>query len=85
MVFLLPKRAKRYLLNKTQSNFYEKTYTTPQTTAIALDIESNILNDVSMPVSSEEDDTITSDCFLSNKKENNVWGESKRGPWGNMK
>ncbi len=63
----------------------KKTYTTPQTTAIALDIESNILNDVSMQVSSEEDDTITSDCFLSNKKEKNVWGESKRGPWGNMK
>ena len=63
----------------------KKTYTTPQTTAIALDIESNILNDVSIRVSHDDNDTITSDCFLSNKKENNVWGESKRGPWGNMK
>lgn len=62
----------------------KKTYTTPQTTAIALDIESNILNDISLQVSSEEDDTITSDCFLSNKEENNFGGESKCGSWDNM-
>lgn len=62
----------------------KKTYTTPQTTAIALDIASNILNDISLQVSSEEEDIITSDCFLSDKKENNFWGESKCGSWDDM-
>lgn len=42
----------------------KKTYIAPQTNAIALNIESNIL-DASMRVS---DETMTSNDFLSNKK-----------------
>ena len=56
----------------------KKTYIAPQTNAIALNIESNIL-DASMRVSDEE---ITSNDFLSNKKENPVWGGQSKGPWG---
>ena len=57
----------------------KKTYIAPQTNAIALDIESNILN-MSLRVSDSE--TMTSDEFLSNKKENPVWGGQSKGPWG---
>ena len=57
----------------------KKTYIAPQTNAIALNIDSNILN-MSLRVSDE--DTMTSDEFLSNKKENPVWGGQSKGPWG---
>ena len=57
----------------------KKTYIAPQTNAIALNIESNIL-DMSLRVSDSE--TMTSDEFLSNKKENPVWGGQSKGPWG---
>ena len=57
----------------------KKTYIAPQTNAIALDIDSNILN-MSMRIS--DDETMTSNDFLSNKKENPVWGGQSKGPWG---
>ena len=57
----------------------KKTYIAPQTNAIALNIDSNILN-MSLRVSDSE--TMTSDEFLSNKKENPVWGGQSKGPWG---
>ena len=57
----------------------KKTYITPQTNAIALNIDSNILN-MSMRIS--DDETMTSNDFLSNKKENPVWGGQSKGPWG---
>ena len=61
----------------------KKTYIAPQTNAIALDIDSNIMLVTSpgtMNVSDSE--TMTSDEFLSNKKENPVWGGQSKGPWG---
>ncbi len=57
----------------------KKTYIAPQTNAIALNIDSNILN-MSMRIS--DDETMTSNDFLSNKKENPVWGGQSKGPWG---
>ena len=57
----------------------KKTYIAPQTNAIALNIDSNILN-MSMRIS--DDETMTSNDFLSNKKENPVWGGQSQGPWG---
>lgn len=59
----------------------KKTYIAPQTNAIALNIESNIL-DASPGTMRVSDDTITSNDFLSNKKENPVWGGTHKGPWG---
>lgn len=61
----------------------KKTYIAPQTNAIALDIDSNIMLVTSpgtMNVSDSE--TMTSDEYLSNKKENPVWGGQSKGPWG---
>ena len=61
----------------------KKTYIAPQTNAIALDIDSNIMlvtSPSTMNVSDSE--TMTSDEFLSNKKENPVWGGQSKGPWG---
>lgn len=60
----------------------KKTYIAPQTNAIALNIESNIL-DASPGTMRVSDETITSNDFLSNKKENPVWGgTTQNGPWG---
>lgn len=59
----------------------KKTYIAPQTNAIALNIESNIL-DASPGTMRVSDETITSNDFLSNKKENPVWGGQSQGPWG---
>ena len=59
----------------------KKTYITPQTNAIALNIESNIL-DTSLGVDSDSTNAIESNQFLSNKKENPVWGGQSKGPWG---
>lgn len=61
----------------------KKTYIAPQTNAIALDIDSNIMlvtSPSTMNVSDSE--TMTSNDFLSNKKENPVWGGQSKGPWG---
>ena len=62
----------------------KKTYITPQTNAIALNTEENILNGISQTgVITSDDDTTTADGFLSNKKENPVWGgTTQNGPWG---
>ena len=60
----------------------KKTYITPQTNAIALNTEENILNGISMKVAGD-DDTMGGNDFLSNKKENPVWGgTTQNGPWG---
>ena len=59
----------------------KKTYIAPQTNAIALNIESNIL-DASPGTMRVSDETMTSNDFLSNKKENPVWGGQSKGPRG---
>lgn len=59
----------------------KKTYIAPQTNAIALNIDSNILN-ASPGTMQVSDETMTSNDFLSNKKENPVWGGQSKGPWG---
>lgn len=59
----------------------KKTYIIPQTNAIALNTEENILNGIS-DVGVADDETTTADGFLSNKKENPVWGGTHKGPWG---
>ena len=60
----------------------KKTYITPQTNAIALNTEENILNGISNVGVASDDDTIGGNEFLSNKKENPVWGGTHKGPWG---
>lgn len=60
----------------------KKTYIIPQTNAIALNTEDNILNGVSNVGVASDDDTIGGNEFLSNKKENPVWGGTHKGPWG---
>ena len=61
----------------------KKTYITPQTNAIALNTEENILNGVSNMDVAGDNDTIGGKDFLSNKKENPVWGgTTNKGPWG---
>lgn len=61
----------------------KKTYIIPQTNAIALNTEENILNGVSNVGVASDDDTIGGNDFLSNKKENPVWGgTTQNGPWG---
>ena len=60
----------------------KKTYIAPQTNAIALDIDSNILNASPGMMNVSDSETMTSDEFLSNKKENPVWGGQSKGPWG---
>lgn len=60
----------------------KKTYITPQTNAIALNIESNILDASPGTMRVSDDETMTSNDFLSNKKENPVWGGQSQGPWG---
>lgn len=60
----------------------KKTYIAPQTNAIALDIDSNILNASPSMMNVSDSETMTSDEFLSNKKENPVWGGQSKGPWG---
>lgn len=60
----------------------KKTYIIPQTNAIALNTEDNILNGVSNMGVAGNDDTIGGNDFLSNKKENPVWGGTHKGPWG---
>ena len=60
----------------------KKTYIIPQTNAIALNTEENILNGISMKVA-DDGDTMGGNDFLSNKKENPVWGgTTQNGPWG---
>ena len=60
----------------------KKTYIIPQTNAIALNTEENILNSISMRVAGD-DETMGGNEFLSNKKENPVWGgTTQNGPWG---
>lgn len=60
----------------------KKTYIIPQTNAIALNTEENILNGVSNVGVASDDDTIGGNDFLSNKKENPVWGgTTQKGPW----
>ena len=59
----------------------KKTYIIPQTNAIALNTEENILNGISMKVA-DDGDTMGGNDFLSNKKENPVWGGTHKGPWG---
>ena len=61
----------------------KKTYIIPQTNAIALNTEENILNGISQTgVITSDDDTIGGNDFLSNKKENPVWGgTTQKGPW----
>ena len=60
----------------------KKTYIIPQTNAIALNTEDNILNGVSNVGVANDGDTIGGNDFLSNKKENPVWGGQSKGPWG---
>lgn len=60
----------------------KKTYIAPQTNAIALNIDSNILNASPGTMQVSGDETMTSNDFLSNKKENPVWGGQSQGPWG---
>ena len=61
----------------------KKTYITPQTNAIALNTEDNILNGISNVGVANDGDTTTADGFLSNKKEKPVWGgTTHKGPWG---
>ena len=60
----------------------KKTYIAPQTNAIALNIESNILDASPSTMNVSDSETMTSDEFLSNKKENPVWGGQSKGPWG---
>lgn len=60
----------------------KKTYIAPQTNAIALNIESNILDASPSTMRVSDDETMTSNDFLSNKKENPVWGGQSQGPWG---
>ena len=60
----------------------KKTYIIPQTNAIALNTEENILNGISNVGVAGNDDTIGGNDFLSNKKENPVWGGTHKGPWG---
>lgn len=60
----------------------KKTYIAPQTNAIALNIDSNILNASPGMMNVSDSETMTSDEFLSNKKENPVWGGQSKGPWG---
>lgn len=60
----------------------KKTYIIPQTNAIALNTEENILNGVSNVGVAGDDDTMGGNDFLSNKKENPVWGGTHKGPWG---
>lgn len=60
----------------------KKTYIAPQTNAIALNIDSNILNASPSTMNVSDSETMTSDEFLSNKKENPVWGGQSKGPWG---
>ena len=60
----------------------KKTYIIPQTNAIAMNTEENILNGVSNVGVASDDDTIGGNDFLSNKKENPVWGGTHKGPWG---
>lgn len=60
----------------------KKTYIAPQTNAIALNIDSNILNASPSTMNVSDSETMTSDEFLSNKKENPVWGGQSQGPWG---
>lgn len=60
----------------------KKTYIIPQTNAIALNTEENILNGISN-VGVADDETMGGNDFLSNKKENPVWGgTTQKGPWG---
>ena len=60
----------------------KKTYIAPQTNAIALNIDSSILNASPGTMNVSDSETMTSDEFLSNKKENPVWGGQSKGPWG---
>ena len=61
----------------------KKTYIAPQTNAIALNIDSNILNaSPSLGINSDSTNAIESNQILSNKKENPVWGGQSKGPWG---
>lgn len=61
----------------------KKTYIAPQTNVIALNIDSNILNaSPNLGINSDSTNAIESNQFLSNKKENPVWGGQSKGPWG---
>ena len=60
----------------------KKTYIAPQTNAIALNIDSSILNASPGTMNVSDSETMTSNDFLSNKKENPVWGGQSQGPWG---
>lgn len=60
----------------------KKTYIIPQTNAIALNTEENILNGISNVGVAGDDETMGGNDFLSNKKENPVWGGTHKGPWG---
>ena len=61
----------------------KKTYIIPQTNAIALNTEENILNGISNVGVAGDDETMGGNDFLSNKKENPVWGgTTQNGPWG---
>lgn len=61
----------------------KKTYIAPQTNAIALNIESNILDtSPNLGINSDSTNAIESNQILSNKKENPVWGGQSKGPWG---
>ena len=61
----------------------KKTYIIPQTNAIVLNTEENILNGISNVGVAGDGDTMGGNDFLSNKKENPVWGgTTHKGPWG---
>lgn len=60
----------------------KKTYIIPQTNAIALNTEENILNGISNVGVAGDEETMGGNDFLSNKKENPVWGGTHKGPWG---
>lgn len=62
----------------------KKVYTKPQATAIEFFSENDMAG-ATLTVGSQTEDAITNeDNFLSNKKENPIWGESKSSMWDNM-
>lgn len=60
----------------------KKTYTAPTAEAINFYMEGEVAIAL---MSGGDSPTITSDDeILSNKKENPIWGEQKKGMWDNM-
>lgn len=76
---------KRYSLNN-DTTIMKKTYTAPSSVAIQFYLEGEVAG-IGLYSNSNNDPTIDNDNdILSNKRQNNIWGESNhKGMWDEMK